>query len=106
MFSERKKIPSRVKEKALAEANAAVPRLNPAEVRQMIVKTNVAYPRCLGCSAAHFWLTGNRPIWIRGQEKVKPRRATSVGEHNGEVLRSAGYTDSEIHALRAAGVVA
>jgi crotonobetainyl-CoA:carnitine CoA-transferase CaiB-like acyl-CoA transferase len=55
---------------------------------------------------AHFWLTGNRPIWIKGLEKVKPRQATSVGAHNDEVWRIAGYTDSEIRALRAAGVVA
>src|SRR6266403_778048 len=48
-------------------------------------------------------LTVNSPIWIRGQEKTKPRPAPAVGEHSEEVLREAGYTDSEIRSMRAAG---
>jgi crotonobetainyl-CoA:carnitine CoA-transferase CaiB-like acyl-CoA transferase len=51
-------------------------------------------------------LTVNSPIWIRGQQKKTPRSAPSVGEHSEEVLRSAGYTASEIAALRAEGVIA
>jgi formyl-CoA transferase len=50
-------------------------------------------------------MTVNSPIWIRGQEKVKPRRAPNVGEHSEEVLRAAGYSDPEIRALRADGVI-
>jgi crotonobetainyl-CoA:carnitine CoA-transferase CaiB-like acyl-CoA transferase len=38
--------------------------------------------------------------------KVKPRRAPDVGEHSAEVLRDAGYSDAEIRALRAEGVIA
>jgi crotonobetainyl-CoA:carnitine CoA-transferase CaiB-like acyl-CoA transferase len=51
-------------------------------------------------------LTVNSPIWIGGQQKVKPRRAPNVGEHSDEVLRDAGYSDSEIRALQAEGVIA
>jgi formyl-CoA transferase len=51
-------------------------------------------------------LTVNSPIWISGQQKTKPRPAPSVGEHSEEVLREAGYTDTEIHAPRAEGVIA
>jgi formyl-CoA transferase len=50
-------------------------------------------------------MTVNSPLWIKGQEKVKPRRAPMVGEHNAEVLRKAGYSDAEIEALRADGVI-
>jgi len=50
-------------------------------------------------------LTVNSPIWIRGQEKTRPRPAPSVGEHSEEVLRAAGYSESEIGALRAEGVI-
>ena len=45
------------------------------------------------------------PIWIRGQEKARPRPAPIVGEHSEEVLRAAGYTDPEIAALRVDGVI-
>jgi formyl-CoA transferase len=50
-------------------------------------------------------MTVNSPIWLKGQEKVKPRRAPNVGEHSAEVLRAAGYSDAEIAALRAEGVI-
>ena len=52
------------------------------------------------------WLTVNSPIWIRGQEKARPRPAPAVGEHSEEVLRAAGYTEAEIHELRAERVIA
>jgi len=52
------------------------------------------------------FMTVNSPIEIRGQEKVRPRRAPNVGEHSVEVLRAAGYGESEIAALRVAGVIA
>ena len=35
-------------------------------------------------------MTVNSPIWIKGQEKVNPRRAPNVGEHSEEVLRAEG----------------
>jgi crotonobetainyl-CoA:carnitine CoA-transferase CaiB-like acyl-CoA transferase len=50
-------------------------------------------------------MTVNSPIWLKGQEKVKPRRAPNVGEHNEEVLRAAGYSASEVRALREKGVI-
>jgi formyl-CoA transferase len=49
--------------------------------------------------------TVNSPLWINGQEKVKPHRAPAVGEHSAEVLRKAGYSDVEIEALRGEGVI-
>jgi len=50
-------------------------------------------------------LTVNSPIWIRGQQKTKPRPAPAVGEHSEEVLREAGYSESDIRCLRAEGVI-
>jgi crotonobetainyl-CoA:carnitine CoA-transferase CaiB-like acyl-CoA transferase len=50
-------------------------------------------------------MTVNSPFWVRGQEKVRPRRAPAVGDHSEEVLRQAGYPDAEIQALRAEGVI-
>jgi formyl-CoA transferase len=50
-------------------------------------------------------LTVNSPIWIRGQEKAKPRPAPAVGEHSDEVLRVAGFHETEIRALREEGVI-
>jgi crotonobetainyl-CoA:carnitine CoA-transferase CaiB-like acyl-CoA transferase len=50
-------------------------------------------------------MTVNSPIWIAGQKKVKPRYAPAVGEHSDEVLRAAGYSDTEISALRGEGVI-
>ena len=50
-------------------------------------------------------MTVNSPIWLKGQEKVKPRRAPNVGEHSEEVLRAAGYSASEIRALRYEGAI-
>jgi crotonobetainyl-CoA:carnitine CoA-transferase CaiB-like acyl-CoA transferase len=52
------------------------------------------------------FMTINSPIEIRGQEKIRPRRAPRVGEHSEEVLRNAGYGEAEITALREAGVIA
>jgi formyl-CoA transferase len=50
-------------------------------------------------------MTVNSPLWIKGQEKVQPRRAPSVGEHSDQVLREAGFPEAEIHTLRAEGVI-
>ena len=51
------------------------------------------------------YMTVNSPIEIRGQQKVRPRRAPQVGEHSEQVLREAGYGEAEIAALREAGVI-
>ena len=51
-------------------------------------------------------LTVNSPIWIRGQKKAKPHPAPAVGEHSAEVLREAGFEETEIRALREEGVIA
>jgi crotonobetainyl-CoA:carnitine CoA-transferase CaiB-like acyl-CoA transferase len=50
-------------------------------------------------------LTVNSPLWIAGQDKVAPRSAPSVGQHSGEILRDAGYPETEISALREAGII-
>ena len=50
-------------------------------------------------------LTVSSPFWLEGQQKVAPRRAPSVGEHNDEVLAGLGYSDSDIAGLRAARVI-
>lgn len=50
-------------------------------------------------------LTVSSPFWVEGQEKVRPRHAPSVGQHNEQVLREAGYAAEEIAALRTAGVI-
>ena len=50
-------------------------------------------------------LTVNSPIWIRGQQKAKPRPAPNVGENSEEVLRAAGYSESDIRSLRVEGVI-
>jgi crotonobetainyl-CoA:carnitine CoA-transferase CaiB-like acyl-CoA transferase len=51
------------------------------------------------------FMTVNSPIEIRGQEKVKPRLAPRVGEHSEQVLLDNGYSETEITALRDAGVI-
>jgi crotonobetainyl-CoA:carnitine CoA-transferase CaiB-like acyl-CoA transferase len=51
------------------------------------------------------FMTVNSPIEIRGQVKIPPRRAPAVGEHSEQVLRDAGYSETEIAVLREAGVV-
>jgi crotonobetainyl-CoA:carnitine CoA-transferase CaiB-like acyl-CoA transferase len=50
-------------------------------------------------------LTVNSPFWVAGQQKVRPQRAPSVGEHSDEVLREAGIPEAEIRTLRAEGVI-
>ena len=51
-------------------------------------------------------LTIDSPFFVAGQDKVKPRTAPAVGENSDEVLRAAGYSDTEIAALRETGAVA
>ena len=51
-------------------------------------------------------MTVSAPFHIDGVEKVPPRRAPAVGQHNEAVLREAGYGDGEIKRLRDLGVLA
>lgn len=50
-------------------------------------------------------MTINSPIWVEGSAKKKPRLPPSVGQHSDEILRSAGFDDAAIAALRATGTV-
>ncbi|MBI5128829.1 MAG: CoA transferase [Rhodopseudomonas palustris] len=50
-------------------------------------------------------MTVNSPIWVEGSAKTRPRLPPAVGEHSDEVLRSAGYDDAAIKALRTSGAV-
>lgn len=50
-------------------------------------------------------MTVSSPFWLAGQDKVTPRRAPEVGEHNDAVLHGAGYTPDDIAGFRAAGVI-
>lgn len=51
-------------------------------------------------------LTVTSPIFMEGQEKVKPRRAPTVGQHTDEILREAGYDEESIKTLRQDGAIA
>ena len=50
-------------------------------------------------------LTVNSPIWVDGSAKVRPRLPPGLGQHSDEILRRAGYGDTEIKQFRAAGTV-
>jgi crotonobetainyl-CoA:carnitine CoA-transferase CaiB-like acyl-CoA transferase len=50
-------------------------------------------------------LTVNSPLWILGEQKVKPRRAPDLGEHTDEVLAALGVAPAEIDRLRKTGVI-
>jgi crotonobetainyl-CoA:carnitine CoA-transferase CaiB-like acyl-CoA transferase len=51
-------------------------------------------------------LTVNSPVWLEGEDKVRPRHPPGLGQHTDEVLRAAGYDKVEIERLRASNVVA
>jgi formyl-CoA transferase len=51
-------------------------------------------------------LTVTSPLFIEGQQKVKPRRPPAVGQHSDDILREAGYDVEAIKQLRQNGAVA
>jgi crotonobetainyl-CoA:carnitine CoA-transferase CaiB-like acyl-CoA transferase len=51
-------------------------------------------------------LTVSSPLEIDGPPKTKPTLAPGVGEHTTDVLREAGFTETEIERLLRTGVVA
>jgi crotonobetainyl-CoA:carnitine CoA-transferase CaiB-like acyl-CoA transferase len=50
-------------------------------------------------------LTVSSPFWIGGEEKIKPRRAPAIGQHNDEVLAAAGVSAGDIQKLRGSGII-
>jgi crotonobetainyl-CoA:carnitine CoA-transferase CaiB-like acyl-CoA transferase len=50
-------------------------------------------------------LTIDSPLFVAGTDKVRPRRAPSVGEHSDDILREAGYDDPAIQGMRSRNVV-
>lgn len=50
-------------------------------------------------------LTINSPIWVGGTKKVAPRKPPDLGQHSNDILRAAGYADTDIEKLRSAGAV-
>jgi crotonobetainyl-CoA:carnitine CoA-transferase CaiB-like acyl-CoA transferase len=53
----------------------------------------------------HLTRTVSSPIRIHGVPKAAARRAPELGEHNDEVLRELGFTDSQIESFRSSGAV-
>lgn len=51
-------------------------------------------------------LTVSSPVWLEGEDKVRPKHPPAIGQHTDEVLRAAGYDKVEIGQLRAGNVVA
>jgi formyl-CoA transferase len=51
------------------------------------------------------FLTIDSPFTITGEDKVPATRHPEHGEHSREILRSAGYSEAEIEALRGAGTI-
>lgn len=47
----------------------------------------------------------NHPVNVDALERVGPTRAPELGEHSSEVLAALNYTEAEIEALRAKGVI-
>jgi crotonobetainyl-CoA:carnitine CoA-transferase CaiB-like acyl-CoA transferase len=50
-------------------------------------------------------LTVSSPFWIEDEDKIKPKPAPGIGQHNDEVLAAAGFKPEEIQKLRSDGIV-
>jgi formyl-CoA transferase len=50
-------------------------------------------------------MTVDSPFTITGEAKVPVTVAPGQGEHSSAILRDAGYSETEIEALRAAGAI-
>ncbi|MDQ8731050.1 CoA transferase [Bradyrhizobium sp. LHD-71] len=50
-------------------------------------------------------LTVSSPFWIEGEDKTKPKRAPTIGQHNEEVLSAAGFSADDVRKLRDDGIV-
>jgi len=50
-------------------------------------------------------LTISAPFHIEGEEKIPPRRAPGLGQHNDAVMAEAGYSSDEIGRMRAQGIL-
>jgi formyl-CoA transferase len=50
--------------------------------------------------------TVDSPIYLDGEGKCRPRRAPEIGEGSHEILRDLGFAESDIAAMRAAGIIA
>lgn len=90
--------------KPLLEANGLifgiVQRIEDVATDEQAIAAGVLVP-----FAGEDTLTVSSPFWLAGQEKVSPRRAPAVGEHNHEVLAALGYSNTEISQLHATGVI-
>ena len=51
-------------------------------------------------------LTVSAPFHLEGVEKIRAKRAPSIGQHSDEILRDEGYSADEIARLRRSGVIA
>ena len=50
--------------------------------------------------------TINSPIFLRGEEKVKPQSAPEIGQHTVEILQSLGYDEMAVEELMKRGIAA
>jgi crotonobetainyl-CoA:carnitine CoA-transferase CaiB-like acyl-CoA transferase len=51
-------------------------------------------------------LTIDSPFFVGGTDKVRPRRAPTIGEHSEQILREIGYDEIAIAKLRESRIVA
>jgi len=51
-------------------------------------------------------MTVDSPFTVTGEAKVPVSHAPHLGQHSSEILREAGYSQTEIAELRTAGAIA